>query len=540
MGNTARHVLHGHQPGVELDQRYAVLLHPVLFGREGPGGSVAWMPEVVVQELARLKGLYTGFHYRELARILLCTFGYRIHHRTVQQYWEQSPAAIASQLDLFTYHTHSDSPAARFRVVQLYYQGWNKQSISRVLHVSRPTIDRWIARFEADHLAGLQNKKPGPKSPRTQWLPVMVAIYQLQKRHPDAGEFRIWSLLGRGDLSVRTVGRIMALNKQLYTDIPHVQPARPPRLPQPHPYKASRPHQFWFIDGRMMDFALDGVKWWSVIILDGYSRTMLAGTVAPVEAAWVALMVLYTACQRYGGPETIISDSGGAFTSTAFKAVCRRLQIQHAPMESTKGGSYKNLLETHFNVQRRLYDYQFSLTTPPTELAQVHQAFLQTYNTTAHQGLLHEQHDPPIPLAVLGPAKGREYAPAVLLRKFSHALFPRTTNAYGCVTLQHFHFYVEHSLPHTRIALWLDGDQLRAVVDHVLVAEYACHYSWRTHRVTALHHSMFYATRFVSPQGMLFPFNPHESLILYRPRAGGQRNYRVRIPQQLPLFQVEP
>jgi hypothetical protein len=24
----------------------------------------------------------------------------------------------------------------------------------------------------------------------------------------------------------------------------------------------------------MMDFALDGVKWWSLIILDGYSRTI--------------------------------------------------------------------------------------------------------------------------------------------------------------------------------------------------------------------------------------------------------------------------
>ena len=29
--------------------------------------------------------------------------------------------------------------------------------------------------------------------------------------------------------------------------------------------------------GRMMDFALEGVRWWSLIILDGYSRTMLAG-----------------------------------------------------------------------------------------------------------------------------------------------------------------------------------------------------------------------------------------------------------------------
>jgi hypothetical protein len=40
----------------------------------------------------------------------------------------------------------------------------------------------------------------------------MVQVYHLQKAHPDAGEFRIWSLLARPDLSVRTVGRIMALN----------------------------------------------------------------------------------------------------------------------------------------------------------------------------------------------------------------------------------------------------------------------------------------------------------------------------------------
>jgi hypothetical protein len=32
----------------------------------------------------------------------------------------------------------------------------------------------------------------------------------------------------------------------------------------------------------------------------------------------VALMVLYTAWLRYGVPESLISDSGGAFTSNEF------------------------------------------------------------------------------------------------------------------------------------------------------------------------------------------------------------------------------
>jgi hypothetical protein len=225
-------------------------------------------------------------------------------------------------------------------MVRLYDQGWDKMSLSRFFRISRPTVDRWIARFETNHFAGLMDHTRGPQSPRKVWFPVMVAVYHLQKRHPDAGEFRLWSLLARPDLSVRTVGRMMALNKQVYDDIPHVRTKGPKPTPQPHPYKARHPHECWFIDGRMMDVALEGVRWWSLIILDGYSRTMLARAVAPAEASWSALMVLYTACLHYGIPETLISDSGGAFTSTAFEAVLARLQIRHETIESTTGESY--------------------------------------------------------------------------------------------------------------------------------------------------------------------------------------------------------
>ena len=93
-------------------------------------------------------------------------------------------------------------------------------------------------------------------------------------------------------------------------------------------------------------------------------------------------MVLYTACLRYGAPETVISDSGGAFISTAFKAVCKRLGIHQEPIKSNKGQSYLNWMETHFNIQRRLFDYQFALTTTPAEFERVHQTFMEVCNTT--------------------------------------------------------------------------------------------------------------------------------------------------------------
>jgi transposase InsO family protein len=96
----------------------------------------------------------------------------------------------------------------------------------------------------------------------------------------------------------------------------------------------------------------------------------------------------------------LISDTGGAYISNEVEAVCKRLGIDHQTLVSTQGESYMNLMETHFNIQRRLYDYQFSLTQTPLEFEQAHQRFLQLYNTTAPQGLLKEKFERPIPLDV--------------------------------------------------------------------------------------------------------------------------------------------
>jgi len=61
-------------------------------------------------------------------------------------------------------------------------------------------------------------------------------------------------------VSVRTIGRVMALNQRVYDDIPHVRRTRDQQDPQPHPSKAQSPHAVWFIDGRMMDCKLNGVQ----------------------------------------------------------------------------------------------------------------------------------------------------------------------------------------------------------------------------------------------------------------------------------------
>ena len=131
----------------------------------------------------------------------------------------------------------------------------------------------------------------------------------------------------------------MARNNRVDDEMPHVRRTRDQHDPPPHPSKAQSPHAVWCIDGRMMDGTLHGVTGWSLVILAGSSRTMLAAAVAPSEASWVALLVLYTACRRYGAPQRRLSDRGGASISNAFEAVCARLEIEHITIVSTQGES---------------------------------------------------------------------------------------------------------------------------------------------------------------------------------------------------------
>ena len=116
-----------------------------------------------MEELARLKALYDGFQYRELARIILYKLDYRIDDKTVKKLWQQSPVPVQGELPFGAYHSHAERTQARLQVIKLYYQGWSKRSISHFLQVSRPTVDLWIHRFEAEHVAGPGRQESCPK-----------------------------------------------------------------------------------------------------------------------------------------------------------------------------------------------------------------------------------------------------------------------------------------------------------------------------------------------------------------------------------------
>ncbi|MEE9148895.1 MAG: hypothetical protein V3U27_16035 [Candidatus Tectomicrobia bacterium] len=89
----------------------------------GPSGRRGRVPEAVVQALTQLKGLYDGFQYRELGRILWYKLDYRISDKTLKKLWHQLPPASPQQLPLLDYHSYPERSQAREQVIALYFKG---------------------------------------------------------------------------------------------------------------------------------------------------------------------------------------------------------------------------------------------------------------------------------------------------------------------------------------------------------------------------------------------------------------------------------
>jgi hypothetical protein len=82
------------------------------------------------------------------------------------------------------------------------------------------------------------------------------------------------------------------------------------------------------------------------------------------------------------------------------------------------------------------------------------------------------------------------------------------------------------------------GQELRAVFDHGLLAEYHCHDDRREGKVQDLRVSRFYPSPFASrqQQGALIERNPRESVVVYRPKALIRQAARPWRAEQLWLF----
>src|SRR5262245_62626739 len=102
---------------------------------------------------------------------------------------------------------------------------------------------------------------------------------------------------------------------------------------------------------------LDGSWVYSICIIEGYARKMVAGMASPHQDLTAVLQLLLAALAEYGCPHALVSDNGSVFTAKDYLAILRDLEIE--PLHIEKGKPWKNMIEAQFTVQMSLAGCNF-------------------------------------------------------------------------------------------------------------------------------------------------------------------------------------
>ena len=96
---------------------------------------------------------------------------------------------------------------------------------------------------------------------------------------------------------------------------------------------------------------------YSLCIIDGFSRKILAGMASDYQDELAVLQLLHAALAEYGCPEGIVSDNASVFKADAYMQLLDTLQIE--PCHIEKRQAWQNLIESQFKIQLRLADAHF-------------------------------------------------------------------------------------------------------------------------------------------------------------------------------------
>jgi transposase InsO family protein len=298
-------------------------------------------------------------------------------------------------------------------------------------------------------------------------LPFLKEVLDLQNEYPRAGRFRLYGLLeqqrGEAPPSESTVGRAMAINRRLHGAPGPWRSARDEQEevdgePKHLPYRPLYRHHFWYVDIRYL-VKLNGHWVYSICIVEGYSRAILAGMATEHQDLPAVLQILFAALSAYGCPDGIVTDSGSVFRAGDYRAILKALEITPKPIEKRK--PWQNLIEPQFKIQLRLADYKFEQAQTIEEMERLHAAFIETFNTTRHWAHQERADGRRTPADVLGWLRGRTVDPDYLRQLFGRVQFERTVNRFGFVSVQRFYIYAEDGLSRERVSILIYEGQLR-------------------------------------------------------------------------------
>lgn len=239
--------------------------------------------------------------------------------------------------------------------------GANVSLTARHFGYSRPTVYRWLGRFERDHLESLEDRSSTPRRRRRPtWTPAQVeAVRELRERYPRWGKDKLVVLLRRDGvhLSTSMVGRILGyLVRRAVLREPAGRRISARKRPWRRPYAVRKPRD-WPVErpGDLVQLDTLDVRPVPALVLKQFTARDVVSRWDIVElgrraTARSAVAVLDALAARMPFPVRAISVDNGSEFMAEFEAACaaRGIALFVLPIRSPKlNGAVERGNRTH-------------------------------------------------------------------------------------------------------------------------------------------------------------------------------------------------
>jgi transposase InsO family protein len=250
------------------------------------------------------------------------------------------------------------TPLGRARLVNMVVGGQAPKAVSEAVGVCPRTVRKWVARYHAEGLAGLQDRSSRPQRLYRPIPQEVVERIEKLRRQRLTGK-AIAAETGVCAATVSRVLRRLGLNR-----LSALEPAAPPRR-----YERDRPGELIHIDikklgkfnrighritgDRTGQSNSRGVGWEFVhVCIDDASRIAFS-RVMKTERKGCAIAFLKAAIAYYASlgitVERVMTDNGSCYLSRAFGKACKRLGLRHIrtrPYTPRTNGKAERFIQT--------------------------------------------------------------------------------------------------------------------------------------------------------------------------------------------------
>jgi transposase InsO family protein len=240
--------------------------------------------------------------------------------------------------------------------------GLSKSTVADLYKTTPKTVAKWVGRFRAEGVEGLQDRSSRPLSLPSQTPPATCAVIEASRRQRHTGK-QIAAEVGVSPATVSRVLRRLGLNR-----IRDLEPAEPVRR-----YERAAPGEMIHIDikklgrfeqighritgDRTRQSSRRGNGWgagWEFVhvCIDDHSRIAFS-QIKPDEKADSAVPFLQAAVAYYKSlgikVERVMTDNGSCYKSFAFRDACADLGIKHIrtkPYTPKTNGKAERFIQT--------------------------------------------------------------------------------------------------------------------------------------------------------------------------------------------------